>query len=47
MNWGRILVRITGTVDQGIKPDDTHEIDPLAARLGDPARRVEAAAIGI
>jgi hypothetical protein len=30
-----------------IEPHNAHEIDPLAARLGDPARGVNAAAVGI
>ena len=30
-----------------IEPDNAHEVDPLARRLGDPARRVDAIAIGI
>ena len=30
-----------------IESDNAHEVDPLARRLGDPARRVDAIAIGI
>src|SRR5208337_1572438 len=36
-----------GAEIRGIKRHNAHEIDALAARLGDPARRVDAAAIGI
>jgi hypothetical protein len=36
-----------GTEIRHIEPHNAHEIDPLAARLGDPARGVNAAAIGI
>ncbi len=30
-----------------IEPHDTHEIHPLAARLGDPTRGVDAATVGV
>ena len=30
-----------------IEPDNAHEVDPFPRRLGDPARRVDAVAIGI
>ena len=30
-----------------IEPDNAHEVDPFARRLGDPARRVDPVAIGV
>ena len=30
-----------------IEPDNAHEVDPLARRLGDPARRVDPVAITV